>query len=453
MGISLADIVRSLQGTQAQRQPAEVDDLVYRTNAQGQMVDARGNVLPQPRIQTLPSTGQEPGVIEPLAQPKVAGGVAPAPEKAPVGAEGMAGGGARPQGQGSFDIGSVISQLYPDKDWEAEAESILARRGLTRPTAPSPFKMTPWMALAALGPALGAVFGGSPGMAAQGALAPLAGFKAGHDELRSEYDAKNAAYAKAAGDLADKMEGRSEKRAQTLLPYLTMTAQERARHNIDIARLGIDEAKLSLEEKDLALRAQRVALEREQQEFDRLYKRKQLEIEMFKHMNPSAAQQAQLELDTKRAMWQREHQAATVAVDRGQLNEAIRHNKNMEGIARSRAASGGSGGGGVEGMKQEVLRAYMEAVRTGSRLSPQLTQGMEILFPGYGKATDDDKMAIDLYMKTTQKGYRGDPAQTESIRQRAAQAFRKMGYPEPPAGTSGEGGVLNFFKKAWEFVF
>ena len=354
---------------------------------------------------------QAPASVSAPVPTPVSSGVAPAP--APVA-----------ELSDESQLEAVLKRLFPDVDYDVQAEERLARRGITRPKGPGEFKMGWGHGLAALGPALGALFGGQPAYAAPAAAAALGGARGGWQELQDEYLKQQEAYTKSVGELSERAEARSERKAMALLPIFAMSAAERARNKIDLRQLEIAAKDLDLRQQGVAIQLQMAALAKDAQAFDQKTRAAAQAFEEFKYLNPSAADKAILELNTKKAAWDKEYQQAQIAQQKNELAALIKHQRAMERISASK-------GPGESAMDQLKLALIMDKLSQGDKEG-----AIRLMFGAKADdLTDADKMVITQYTTIVGKdpskvGY--TPEQVEGLRTRANQVAKKMGMPEFP---------------------
>lgn len=294
---------------------------------------------------------------------------------------------------GQPNIDEIIRKLFPDVDYEAEAERVLAKRGLTRPTAPKDLKMTPWVALAALGPALGAIFGGAPGMAASGAAAVLGGWQGSWAEADKAYREQAKEYTLAAGDLSERMAQRGERRAALLIPYLAMSAKDRLDAKINIMQLGVALKGLSLQERSVLLQASALGLQKSIAEENARRERRQQEIEILKAIDAKAAAAAQLAFDREKEAWDRQVNLATISLQKGNLDETVRHNRAQERIEAAKLRAGGSDDV-IRQIKEGLFLNVLRFTQQGLPLTPKMEAGLKLFGIDMNTLSVGEKAAV-----------------------------------------------------------
>lgn len=334
--------------------------------------------------------------------------------------------------QGS--LAKALDRVYPDIDWEAEAQKLVEKSGLKPPGKPGDLKISPWMWLAALGPALGALAGGSPALAAPGMAAVLGGYVAGWDEKEKKYVAQQAAYTKTVTDLAEKMATRQEKRATMLLPYLTMTAEQRAKNNIDTVKLI---AGLGHDQQVLALRAMEIANQELAHRSLREHQQRQDQIAEFSAVNKALADRMHLEETDRHNREQELIEKERNAISRFSATEAAQYHNALVGVARERLGST------YERTKLEVFNALVETARTGSKISPQLEMAANIAFPNWKGGRAEDKILVTQYIAALKAGKGVDP----KLEAAGKAAMARMGQPMPE-----EPQTPSTWDRFWNFI-
>ena len=369
------------------------------------------------------SQAQAPGAPQPGLGSMSNAVSAPVPVPSAVAPAPVAPGSAAPVESDEQSLEKILARLFPDTDFEAEAEKRLARRGMTRPTGPGDFKPGWGHAIAALGPALGAVLGGQPAYAAGGAAAVLGGARGGWQEPQDEYLKKQEAYQKEAGAVVERMEARSERKAMAFLPLFAMSAAERARNKIDLKTLEIAAKDLDLRQQGVAIQLQMAALAKDAQAFDQKTRAAAQAFEEFKYLNPSAADKAILELNTKKAAWDKEYQQAQIAQQKNELAALIKHQRAMERISASK-------GPGESAMDQLKLAVILDKIKQGD-----MDGATRLMFGA--RASDDmtesDRLAIQQYISLAGKPQRktGFTAeQIDGLRVRANAVMKRLGQSE-----------------------
>lgn len=346
--------------------------------------------------------------------------------------------GASEENQYTSQFGKLLDEAL-GKNWDEEAARILEKQGMRPPTAPGPFKVSTSQAIAALGPALGAIFGGNVAGAAPAAAGVLGGYRSSWEDLQKKFTTEQAAYSKTASDLGEKMAARAEKRLAVLTPILTMTASERARNRIDVLKIGLDERNMTDKERQTTINLLKVGLDREKENFDRIYKQNQQTIAVLELTNRSAADLAKQALAEKVAAFNKWHGEQTLRLEQGKINETMRHNKAQEAQ---------SGNAPDKRMKELEFALVMDKLKQGDMETVyQLVFGAKA-----GRIPEEDKMALQQYTSImgrnpAKMGF--SPDQVETLRQRANQAAKKMGMPEFPAPQPGAdpwGAIVNWFK-------
>lgn len=319
-------------------------------------------------------------------------------------------------------------------DWQQKAMDILAKQGLKPPTAPGEFKVSPMAALAALGPALGALLGGQPSMAAQAGAGVLGKYRSSWEEEQERFGVKQKEYSQIATTLGEKMAARADKTLATLAPYLTMTAAERAKNAVDWRQIEIAAQNADANSQRAMLEGLRVGLDREKQQFDRTYQSNQQAIELLKISNAEAGKRAELALAQKKQQFDQWHSKQTLLIQGGQLQEAVRHNKAAEAISLSHPADQ-MGQLKVAMVKDKLQQGDMDgAIR--------LAFGAQL-----DRMPEQHRLFIQEY--TSLLGRKNvPPEQLEAARQRANVGLKAQGMPEAPPTPPGSDpikAVIDFF--------
>mgnify|MGYP001575530019 CR=1 FL=1 len=324
-------------------------------------------------------------------------------------------------------VADLIKQLGLDKDWGTEAERVLAERGMAKPVAPESQKPGIGVALATLGPALGALFGGSPAMAAPGAAAVLGGYRKGFEERQAKFESERDKYVQAAEAMTERMQTRATQQASMLLPYFALTAGERLNARVSVQQLNIALKGLDYQGQQVALQGFSVGLQAQQAEEDRRYRRNVLVLDALKAIDARTAADLQLELERDRLQAQKENDAQQIAIEKGQLGVSWYNAKTAREAARRRVDS-----------TQSKMDQLLEAVAIDKLARGDMDGFLNIATAGKikpGDVTEADKMAFTQYLQVATRDPRKigmSREQVDALRLRANEAASRMGMPGFP---------------------
>lgn len=312
-----------------------------------------------------------------------------------------------------------IESLYPKGfDYGDEAREVLAARGVTRPRPPGEFRLSPWTALAAAGPALGALFAGAPSMALQSAGAAASGLYEPHAQAVEEYTKRESEYQKALGETEQRIGERVEKRASTLLPFYAMTADQASANARGWMQAIRDFAQLDINQKNYALQVRAQALKEDEEKWKRVHESNKMVIDVVKSMNTELGN----ELD------RRETERRNRELD-ANAKAQLEINRGMLGVAQMNAQTTR-----MKAARERQVDRFTE-IKIALAEDAWAKQDMDLLLRVLGVRAEDvsaaDKQAVQNYV-TLLGRRRVPPDVLEGVRQRANDANRRMGLPEYP---------------------
>lgn len=202
----------------------------------------------------------------------------------------------------------------PKPEEDDEDKRLLALIDRLYPALPTakPYEeqpVSPWMLAAAVLPAL---FG-----APEASAAVATGMLGGRMQRRLTEEERIAKEQARTGE-------RAEKRAAFLMPFFAAKAGERERAKL--TELGIRERS--------RLSDERLRLDQQRERFNQTLRASQFAFDQFRHFNPSAYQQAALNLRGIDQRIRTAHNQAQEALADGRLDEARRHNRAVEDLTR-----------------------------------------------------------------------------------------------------------------------